>query len=247
MATHAQLVAHLDACIASGQPICVFARINKVGVGRASCGRCSRPARYAGDGESLCGGCAQTKRRDAEVLLRLVAQRYDTNEDAILESLTDEWGMVRIRASSGPVPVLRWHPEPRVLVDALLDGPHQRLDCQVRSYAALLWLVALQDGQDLRGFPRTGQPAPSAEVGVAAVWAQSHPAVYASLLRCAMVLRNAREQRPHSAGGTWGPSQATEQLTWLLANTVPPAIANHNAAPLSPPPGVRFERIATAA
>ena len=238
----------LDEAIAGGLAVRVAVVSGPVHQTRVFCDRdCGSLARYAGLGGAWCCGCWSRRKKWAEPIVdecaRLLALRYGLRAcDApqLVESLADAGGFVRIRASSAPPATLRYHPHPRALIGAILDGPHQRIDLQLGTIARALWGLALMWGEDLHGYPRDGHPSPDEIPWGVVRWAESDLRAYRWLLRAAMELRAAR----HALHGR--DCAASAQITWLLENTHAPAI-RAGSHPLPPPAGVLVERVAVAA
>ena len=206
---------------------------------RSLCDRCDRRARFHGLGGTWCSSCWLRTRRahnatDGELADNafLLANRYGLDcFEQLIHSLADEQGFVHIRQTAAPVAGLYYHPEPAVVVSAVLasHAPHQRAQLQLQTINRALWALALTWGEELQDYPRDGAHSPDAIPWGLVRWAESDIRAYRWLLTVALRLRSdclLRFGRNCVAG---------KRIEWLVANTTPPAIRRGNgrlSAPL---------------
>lgn len=212
----ARLSEDLDEAIAAGNPVRV-AVVGNPAHSRGTCDRCGGRARYAGLGGSWCCGCWSTRKCALTPIVEgaaaLLATRYGIQSwEQFVDSLADESGHVRIRASSAPVGRLHYHPDPAATVEAILAGesPYQRLGLQLNILARCWFGLALRWGVQLQGFPRSGYPAPDEIPHGLVAWVEGDLRAYRWLVSASLRARAAYHRRYRHDHA------AAEQIGWLL-------------------------------
>lgn len=160
----------------------------------------------------------------------VLAERYRVDPATLIESIADDEGVVRFRATTAPTPRFLFHPSPTTTVERIFAGgvPFQRARLQLGRMEQALWGLGLRWGCPLQGYPRDAQPAPEDIPWGLVDWMESDARAFQHVRICGMRLREFSQQRFKKD------CAAGKRIGWLIprvnTGTLPVL-----AGPLQPP------------